>query len=215
MKKLVSLAGFVALAFTVQAQAATATLVNGGFEASWSAVDHIGEDGDVIFNYVPTGLGMGWTFDGATGVVTPKTGLTSPAEGAQYAFIQGQTAGLLSQTFNVTDAGNADLSFLYGLRPDYATGQGLEVYLDGNLLTTLSTQVGWKSEVISLGLLSAGTHTIGFGGTGNGATDINAADTTVYLDKVAVNISAVPEPSSALMLSLGLGGLLLARRRQA
>ena len=49
MKKLVSLAGFVALAFTVQAQAATATLVNGGFEASWSAVDHIGEDGDVIF----------------------------------------------------------------------------------------------------------------------------------------------------------------------
>jgi hypothetical protein len=209
MQKLVSLAGFLALAFTVQAQAATATLVNGGFEASWSAVDHVGEDGDVIFNYVPTGLGMGWTFDGATGVVTPKTGLTTAAEGAQYAFIQGQTAGLLSQVFSVTDAGNADLSFLYGLRPGYATGQQLEVYLDGTLLSTLSTSVGWTSGNLSLGFLATGFHTIGFGGTG-----FEGMDTTVYLDKVAINISAVPEPTSALMLSLGLGGLLVAQRRR-
>lgn len=209
MQKLVSLVGGLALAFSVQAQAGTATLVNGGFEADWTSASLVGQDGDVIFNYAPTGVDMAWSFDGATGVVITKTGLTTPAEGDQFAFIQGHTSSLLSQVFNVAATGSAEVSFMYGLRPGYASGQQLQVYIDGTLLSTLSTAVGWTSGNVSLGLLTAGAHTIGFGGTG-----YQGLDTTVYLDNVAVNISAVPEPTSALMLSLGLGGLLLATRRR-
>lgn len=209
MRKLVSVASFIAMALmAAESQAAAVTLVNDGFEASWSATSLVGEDGNVIFNYSPTGINLGWVFGTGTGVVTPKTGLAAAAEGSQYAFLQGET-GLLSQTFSLAQAGSADLSFLYGLRPFYANGQSLEVYVDNLLVDTLSTQVGWQTGNLSLGVLSAGSHTISFSGSG-----FSGLDTTVYLDKVAINVSAVPEPSSALMLSLGLGGLLLAQRRR-
>lgn len=203
----VSVASFLVLAFAaVNAQAAAVTLINDGFEAGWDATTLVGSDGNYTFNYEPVGPNVGWTFGAGTGVATSS--FLPAQEGSQYAFLQ-TTTGLLSQTFNVSQAGNADLSFLYGLRPNYAAGQGLEVYVNGGLVTTLSTQIGWNNGNLSLGFLSAGSHSIAFKGTGNGV----GGDTTVFLDKVAINVSAVPEPTSALMLSLGLGGLLLARRR--
>lgn len=211
MRKLISVSSFLALAFAaMNAQAAAVSLINDGFEAPWDTTSFVGQDNDFFFNYSPTGSNLGWTFGVNTGVVTTKTSLVPAPEGDHYAFLQ-FASGLISQTFNVSQSGNADLSFLYGLRPLYESGQALNVYLDGNLVNTFSTQTGWNTGTLSLGFLSAGNHIIGFAGTGN----INAGDTTVFLDKVAINVSSVPEPTSALMLSLGLGGLLLARRRQA
>lgn len=202
----VSVASFLVLAFAaVNAQAAAVTLINDGFEASWTATTLVGSDGNWTFNYEPTGPNVGWNFGIGTGVATSS--LVTAQEGSQYAFLQ-TTTGLLSQTFNVAQAGNADLSFFYGLRPNYAAGQELEVYVNGNFLTKLTTQTGWTNSVLSLGFLSAGSNSIAFKGTGG-----LGGDTTVFLDRVAVSVSNVPEPTSALMLSLGLGGLLLARRR--
>jgi hypothetical protein len=203
----VSVASFLVLAFAaVNAQAAAVTLINDGFEASWTGTTLVGSDGNWTFNYEPTGPSVGWSFGIGTGVATSN--FLAAQEGTQYAFLQTST-GFLSQTFNVGVAGNADLSFLYGLRPNYAAGQELEVYLNGSLFTTLTTQTGWNNGNLSLGFLNAGNNTIAFKGTGV----LGGGDTTVFLDKVAVNVSSVPEPTSALMLSLGLGGLLLARRR--
>lgn len=217
MRKMISMTGFLALALAaMSAQAAAVTVVNSGFEASWSAVSTQGADGSVVFNYQPTGANMGWTFGSDTGVVNPQTSQVAAAEGAQYAFLQ-MESGFLSQTFTVAQAGQGDLSFLFGLRPNYAPGQQLEVYLDNTLLSTFSMKpsasLNWQTAGMTLNFLSAGTHTLAFKGTGIPG----GGDTTVFLDQVAVNVnvSAVPEPSSALMLSLGLGGLLLARRRQA
>ncbi|MGQ2965556.1 PEP-CTERM sorting domain-containing protein [Methylophilus sp.] len=204
----VSVASFLVLAFAaVNAQAAAVTLINDGFEASWTGTTLVGSDGNWTFNYGTTGPNVGWTFGAGTGVATSN--FLAAQEGSQYAFLQTAT-GFLSQTFNVSQAGNADLSFFYGLRPNYAAGQALEVYLNGDLLTTLSTQTGWTNGNLSLGFLNAGNNTIAFKGTGG-----LGGDTTVFLDRVAVNITNVPEPTSALMLSLGLGGLLLARRRNS
>ncbi|HSI44887.1 MAG TPA: PEP-CTERM sorting domain-containing protein [Methylophilus sp.] len=205
----VSVASFLVLAFAaVNAQAAAVTLINDGFEASWTGTTLVGSDGNYTFNYEPTGPNVGWTFGTGTGVATSS--FLPAQEGSQYAFLQNAT-GPLSQQFNVSQSGNFDLSFQYALRPGYASGQVLQVSLsDSNGVlanTTFSTQQNvWVAGNLSLGVLNAGNYTISFAGvTGN------AGDTTVFLDSVAV--SAVPEPTSALMLSLGLGGLLLARRR--
>lgn len=213
MRKSIFVAGFLTLSLAaVNVQAATATLINDGFEASWNSTISSGQDGNVRFNYQPTGANIGWTFEAGTGVVNPRTSNVSAAEGSQYAFLQ-MASGKISQTFNVAQNSVADLSFFYGLRPYYAAGQQLQVYLDNQLVNTFTAAntapLTWTSASFSLGTLAAGSHTLAFAGTGN-----QGLDTTMFLDKVAVNVSAVPEPTSALMLSLGLGGLLLATRRR-
>ena len=215
MRTFISVAGCLSLVLAAaNAQAAVVTLVNDGFEAAWTATSSVGQDSNVRFNYKPTGTNMGWTFGAGTGVVNPLTANVAAAEGRQYAFLQ-NASGQISQTFNLAQDGLADVSFLYGLRPYYGAGQQLQVFLDNQLVSTLSAAnvapLSWSSANLTLGTLAAGNHTLAFAGTGFAGS----ADTTMFLDKVAVNVTAVPEPSSALMLSLGLGGLLLARRRQA
>jgi hypothetical protein len=197
--------GAVVSAFVLAAAGAHAAelLTNGSFEAP-----NLGTG-----NYTyPGALLDSWTYDGSALVNAQGSsawyGSTPPAgqDGDQFAALQGTST--LSQTFVVGATTDATLSWIEAGRPNfgaYAGDQTYEVLLDGNVLGTYSTVSGqaFTPEGFSLGILSAGSHTLEFEG-------LVAADETSFLD--AVSVTSVPEPAAWALMLAGIGGLGVALR---
>jgi methionine-rich copper-binding protein CopC len=199
------------------ASAADIGLVNTGFEANWSGVGSVGTDGYVTFVYSPTGTAMGWTFGAGTGASGTYSLLTA-SEGSRFAFLQNGT-DLLSQTFTLADSQQLTLNFDLALRGGYSTGQVVRVSVDGHDLGDFAAlQTTWTQESLSLGILAAGDHTLGFRGVNPG----NAVDTTAFIDSVSLTGTAatltggaVPEPQSLALALTALAGVAALRRRKA
>jgi hypothetical protein len=158
-----------------------------------------------------------WTYNGGARLIDTSHGPndwygnTSPSgfSGVQYAFVQG--TGTLSQAFNSL-GGLTTISWLEGSRPDFGNFNGNESYkvlLNGNLIYTNTTPNDQNFLAIStVGTLLAGLNTLEFIG-------LSQRDSTVFLDDV--NVAAVPEVSTWIMMILGFAGLGFAtyRRRQS
>jgi hypothetical protein len=199
MRGLAVLAVTAILASTGAASAAT--LENGDFEAINIGTGNYFYPAGNNFDggYAPIqNPYAGWTWSGNAGVINAQAGnawygSTSPSGFSrnQYAFVQ--TGGSFSQSFTVSSAETATLSWLSAGRPNFGAYDGdatYEVLVDGNVVANESTYSGQNFIALSVAgvQLLAGVNTLTFLNTAPGG------DHTSFIDNVAV--SAVPLPAA-------------------
>lgn len=207
--KLLLALGLAATSVAAQAQ----VLMSQGFEDPAT----IASTWVVINNSTPTGPAPGWQL-GNSDIFTAQAGSASSFMSASY---QAAGAGgtlntyLVSPTFSM--AKPVVIEF-------YARAEAAAGYFDqisfgwgtSNLsAVTLSSPAtvgtdGWAKysfQVAAQGASSVGRFVVNY---------VGAADTADYVGIDSVTITAVPEPSSLLMLGAGIAGLMgWSRRRQA
>lgn len=118
-------------------------------------------------------------------------------------------------TMNVAGGFSGSIGFWYSASAFVLQGVNVWSGLDGS--GTLLASFNLVSNAQADGCSSSGhcrfdQLTSSFYGTGRSVTFGNAANAALFDN---ISISAVPEPTTVLMMSLGLGGLMLARRRRA
>lgn len=192
------------------------TLVNAGFENNWTGTNDPGyplyESGYVAG---PTGPDVGWTFhhgaNGDTGVTNSNTLWGGTAfQGSRFAWIQesgatdpfGANGAYIAQSFSTTASGALDLTFELANRVAYSSGSPsvVDVALDGTIVGSFTaSSASWTEETLLLPSVSAGEHSIAFAGA------TAAANTSSFLDDVALQTAPIPEPASALLMLAGLG----------
>lgn len=158
-----------------------------------------------------------WSFSGNSGISGNGSEFTSgnPAapEGSQVAFLQ--NGGSFSQTITGFAGGAYAFTFEAAQRGNYNPDgpQAFSVSLDGALLGDF-TPVSAAYDTFSTGYVpvTAGDHTLTFTGlTASG-------DHTAFVDNVGV-AAPVPESSTTvslgLLLALGMGGVVVAKKRKA
>ena len=189
------------------ANAAT-TLVNGSFESN-----NVGGS----YRYADWGVKAdGWSFKDGAGIsanYTAWSGYTT--DGNYFAFLQNSAS--VKQTINVESA--ADLAFSFGLAQRSAWnsggGQTVAVALDDVVIGAFTPYADagwdvWKSYSVSASNVTSGEHVLSF----VGLNPNHAGDTAVFLDKVALNVTPVPEPETYAMLLVGLGAVGCLKRRK-
>lgn len=116
-------------------------------------------------------------------------------------------------TMNVAAGFTGRISFAYAASEFVA--QGVNVYsgLDGTgaLLASFNLVGNATAGCADSAFCRFDTLSSSFFGTARSVTFGNAANLAVFDD---ISITAVPEPATVLMLSLGLAGLMLAQRRR-
>ena len=200
-------------AATLGAQAASVNLVsNGSFDGTTGDYIYNAAPASVTTNYggVPTQSGTvaDWTGSfvsiasnsGAWGNPSGLSGFDSSFGG----YVAGvQADGTLSQAGLTLAAGEYTLTWSDATR---GATQTYSVYLGTTDLGQFKTQSGWGTESITF------TTTGGSGLTFQGDTQFaRPSDATALIDNVSV--TAVPEPTSVLMMVVGTLGLLAWRRR--
>ena len=192
---------------SLSAQAAT-TLVNSSFEAN-----NVG--GGYLYSY--NGVqATGWSFTDGAGVSANYTAWSGHSTGGNYfAFLQ--NSALIKQTINVESA--ADLAFSFDLAQRSAWNSGgaqtIAVTFDDLVLGTFNPYADngwdtWKRYSVEASNVTAGEHVISF----VGLNPNHAYDTAVFLDKVSLNVTPVPEPETYAMLLIGLGSMGCLKRRK-
>jgi hypothetical protein len=172
---------------------------NNGFESP-----NLGSGG---YQYNPSGAG--WTFDGSSGIAANNSGFSVAGAGngnsdgttsaaGQAAFLQFGDGAIgdssISQVVTLP-AGIATLNFFDEFRGNYSPGDpnGINVYLDGNLITATplfpTSSSSFNPVALPLGSLAAGTHTITFAGD-----NVSGGDNTSFIDNVSIGL--VPAASS-------------------
>lgn len=204
MHRMFRVGGLAAAFCALVATGTAAAFQNGGFE----------------FNNVPAGdykyapgtsvpghdnvAAAGWTFVGGTGVSHNSTAWTSfvAPEGESYAFIQGGSASVLTQTFDVVNGQTYRVAFKSLTRVyqnssgTYTYGIGATVY--GNSPVDTS---GWRDNAFEFTATGA-SATLTFTGDSTG-------DNSAFLDQITV--TPVPEP---VTLGLGAAAIAVALRRR-
>jgi hypothetical protein len=126
------------------------------------------------------GAGSGWTFVGASGISTDRSGFTGPQsapEGAQVAFIQ--DIGSFSQSIDGFVSGSYTLTFEAAQRSNFGGRQDFAVRLD-DVVVGVFEPVGYRYREMRVTFVaSAGTHTLEFIGI-----DTVGGDNTAFVDKI-------------------------------
>ena len=198
----------ISLAASGTATAAPVPISNSSFETP---------DLTDSFQYMPAGAT--WTFTGGAGISDPPSafGPTPALDGSQYAFLQ--LISSFSQSISFAASDNYVLSFMAAGRPAvFGTGgnQSYRVLLDTSVIFQDSTTTGsaFSPEQSAPFFVSAGLHTLTFEGLN---TFLDGGDNTAFIDAIAINsvVTGTPaaEPTSALLLAIGLAGLAAVRRR--
>ncbi|MCB8932668.1 MAG: DUF642 domain-containing protein [Fimbriimonadaceae bacterium] len=189
---------------------------------AFAAVSHAAafQNGGFEFNNVPAGdykyapgvsapghenvAATGWTFVGGTGVShnsSAWTSFTAP-EGTSYAFIQGGSGSVLTQTFDVANGQTYRVTFKSLTRVyqnssgTYTYGIGATVY--GNSPVDTS---GWRDNSFDFTATGA-SATLTFTGDSTG-------DNSAFLDQIT--LTPVPEPFT---MGLGAAAIAVALRRR-
>jgi len=218
--KIALLASAIVMFATTQASASL-VLQNGGFEDldASGVAGIVTAAGDTAFSWTAVG-DLTFTTEGLSG--------TAPVEGTQY--IQQSTGGAaddigrISQFLGITSvASDVSLDALFAARN-----------LGAGPLGTSTASIGLFSDAAgTIALADSGSQsaTAGvFTAIGSGTALNVAAGTSVYafltvdspptstnfvfFDSVTLSVSAIPEPGSAALLSLGALGLGVVRRRR-
>lgn len=205
MARLLTAAGLLT-SLAAQAQIVT----NGSFEA---AGPNLVAGSYCYLGYAPLECGSlpGWT--GGLPVMTSNSGpWGNPSAlagwdssfGAMQVGLQGNS--YMEQTLNLS-AGDYLLTWSDAGRSNYGSPSAFEVKFGGQTLAahSLSLGQGWTARSVQFHANGAGV--LRFAGT------IGNTDNTTFIDKVAV--TAVPEPTSALLMAGGLAAVSLLRRRRA
>jgi hypothetical protein len=185
------------------------TLVDGSFEIKGAALPVSAYCYDASATPGGPACAAGaWVGD--SGVILSGNGAwggTAAADGDYYGFVQGLS--VLSQTFNATATTLQTLTWADANRSGYGGLQTYEVSISGgagtaSLGTFTSATGAFIGRQSSTFLLSAGNaYTLRFTGLVN-------ADSTVFIDSVA--LQAVPEPATWALFLVALGAAGVARR---
>jgi hypothetical protein len=176
MRRMIGCAAAAALFLSGSLTARADLLVNGGFESG--------------------SLSPGW---GGGNSVEPSGTFGIPSHSGTYFLAFGSVGGdsVTSQTVSDTVGQSYDLQFFYFR--DGATPSDLNVRFDGVLIYSEvnSPAHGWVQHDFTV--VGTGTDTVSFGARNDPAFD--------GLDDVSLNAigAAVPEPTSAALLGIGIG----------
>lgn len=120
-------------------------------------------------------------------------GLMIPKSGSYYSWFGGTTnpeIGKITQTFNVTTAGTAELKFWW-VMPLRNNNDIFKVKIDGVDVYSMDNSTAifetYQEEIINLGNLSAGLHTIQFYSEKAATPDIS----NIGLDDITLNVTSV------------------------
>lgn len=177
-------------------------------------------DGDFSSGTIGTSTIPGWTATGNVDVFSSASACCHSGDTGTGNFVlfgggDGANDGQISQTLTTVAGTEYQLDFLYGATssPDGLGTQSIAVTV-GSLNTTVVSALGQRDFSLVLApltfdfLASGPTTTLTFTNASGALT--NSIDG--MLDSVSV--TAVPEPTSLLMLAAGLGGLGLTRKRR-
>jgi len=216
IKKFIAAAAFGAVAFGAQA----ASLVdNGALESTYTGGEYVynAPPASVTTYYgsVPTQAGtvQSWTgsFVTIAGDATPwGTPDSLPnAASSTSGFVAGiQADGTLTQSLDL-QAGTYLLTWFDANRTGNGSNQSYSVSFAGTVIggdTTVQGN-GWLQQSALFTLTAATTGDLTF----TGGTSYKNTDATSFIDNVS--LSAVPEPTSLLLMAAGTLGLLAWRRR--
>jgi len=219
IKNILVAAAFGAVA--LGAHAAPDLVSNGGFDSTYTDGSYVynGVPASVVANYggtVPTQAGIVAGWDGTFVSIASNSGpWGNPSGLAHFAPSQGdfvagvQSDATLSQTLDLA-AGTYRLTWVDANRGNDQTyavsfNGGTVSYLDSaDFGTTGGT--GWKTEQL-LFTTTGGSGLLTFAG----GTIWGESDSTSFIDNV--HLSAVPEPTSLMLMAMGTLGLLAWRRR--
>jgi hypothetical protein len=208
---------FIAAAIGAVAMGAQATapiVKNGSFDGSTS--DYVYNDAPAsvttYYGGVPTQSGTVADWAGSfvsiasnSGPWGNPSGLANFDAATQGGYVAGvQADGTLSQALALTE-GEYTLSWTTANR---GADQTYSVFFGGAQVDKVTTiaGAGWTTETVTFTTLTGGT-----GLSFMGDTSFHNTDATSFIDNVAV--TAVPEPTSLLMMAVGTLGLLAWRRR--
>jgi hypothetical protein len=204
------IARLLAAAGLLTALAAQAQIVtNGSFEATGP---NLVAGSYCYLGYAPLECGSlpGWT--GALPVMTSTSGPWGNPSGlagwdssfgAMQVGLQGTS--YMQQTLNLA-AGDYTLTWSDAGRSNSGNPSAFSVSFDSQQLAAYNVALGqsWTARMVQFH--ANGTGVLRFEGT------IGTSDNTTFIDKVAV--TAVPEPTSALLMAGGLAAVSLLRRRR-
>ena len=214
IKNILAAAAFGVVA--MGAQASTNLVANSGFDGTTGDYVYNGVPDSVTTFYggsVPTLAGTVADWSGSFVSITSSSGpwntpssLSGFDAATQGDYIAGiQADGTLTQDVTLA-AGHYTLSWTTANR---GADQTYSVFFGGTQLdkVTTTTSAGWTTETVSFETL--GGSDLSFVGD----TSFGERDATSFIDNVSLGVSAVPEPTSMLMMTIATLGLLAWRRR--
>jgi len=209
---------FIAAAIGAVAMGAQATapiVLNGSFDGSTSDYVYNAPPASVATYYgaVPTqgGTVADWfgsfvsiaSDSGPWGNPSGLANFNAPTFGDYVAGVQAD--GVLSQSLTLAEG----TYLMTWSNADRGANQTYGVSFDGVTYKTVTTQsgAGWSTESVEFTLTQKTSGDLSF----TGETSFQNTDATSFIDNVSV--TAVPEPTSLLMMAFGTLGLLAWRRR--
>ena len=199
------------------AQASTNLVSNGEMNGTTSDYIYNAAPSTVTSNYgaVPTEADTVGSWNGSfvsiasnSGPWGNPSGLANFDAATQGGYVAGvQADGTLSQALNLTE-GEYTLTWVTANRGN--ANQNYLVQFGGTTIDSVTTTqgAGWTTESVTFTTLTGGT---GLSFVGKSVYNAGNDDATSFIDNVSV--TAVPEPTSLLMMAVATLGLLAWRRR--